>query len=443
MDYKTFLTTKKQIYSFYLGWIQEKTFRFYRGSHVPPTLWYTMYLPNCEKLPPVEKTLGLQLKELSQEEKEKFKENIEVQEKVLQMIQNRNEKHHYRCWLIQLTTGKGKSHVIMDITNYYQTNTLILCHNVKMLWEMREKFVKFSNITPCVYGGGKKELGPVTIMTKKSFTMDFAKIDFSFWLCLIDEAPIWFSKKFWNALNEFFHKKKWIALYGLSGTPYKNELDQEDLEKYFWETIKIKGQENNGYNIIPNFTFLDFYSQKRYLYENPAEMRTALQDDNERHKKQIEEIQKLSHSCVLILTDRVEEALEIFDSLSVNKWGFLMTGKTKIKDDEKNIEHAKERLELWEKVFIVWTIQKCGTGLDIPFIDSVFLASAIKFKGTVIQSIGRALRKYKNKDKVEVYIWNDLPILRGQRTQKIKAIKEEYKIQDSDIIYKKIWNKKP
>ena len=46
----------------------------------------------------------------------------------------------------------------------------------------------------------------------------------------------------------------------------------------------------------------------------------------------------------------------------------------------------------------------------------------------MIQSIGRALRKYQDKDKVEVYIWNDLPILRGQRTQKLKSIKEEYDI---------------
>ena len=428
MDYKNFLTIRKQVFSFYLGWMQEKVFRFYRGSHVPPTLWYTMYLPNCEKLPPVEKTLWLQLKELSQEEKEKFKENIEVQEKVLQMITNRNEKHHYRCWLIQLTTGKGKSHVIMDIANYYQTNTLILCHNVKTLWEMREKFVKFSNIAPCVYGGWKKELGPVTIMTKKSFTMDFAKLDFSFWLCLIDEAPIWFSKKFWNALNEFFHKKKGVALYGLSGTPYKNELDQEDLEKYFGATIKIKGQENNGYNIIPSFTFLDYYSPRRYLYENPAEMRTALQDDNDRLQKQVIEIEKLEANCILILSDRVEETKQLYEALWGKKWGFVMTGGTKQKDDEENIRLAEEKIRSREKIFIIGTIQKCWVWVDIPFIDSVFLVSAIKFKATVIQSIGRALRKYQDKDKVEVYIWNDLPILRGQRTQKLKSIKEEYDI---------------
>lgn len=438
MDYKNFLTIRKQVFSFYLGWMQEKVFRFYRGAHVPPTLWYTMLLPNCEKLPPVEKTLGLQLKELSQDEKEKFKENIEVQEKVLQMIQNRNEKHHYRCWLIQLTTGKGKSHVIMDIANYYQTNTLILCHNVKTLWEMREKFVKFSNITPCVYGGGKKELGPVTIMTKKSFTMDFAKLDFSFWLCLIDEAPIGFSKKFWNALNEFFHKKKWIALYGLSGTPYKNELEQVDLEKYFWATIKIKWQENNGYNIIPSFTFFDYYSPRRYLYENPAEMRTALQDDNDRLQKQVREIEKLEANCILILSDRVEETKQLYEALWGKKWGFVMTGGTKQKDDEENIRLAEEKIRSGEKIFIIGTIQKCWVWVDIPFIDSVFLVSAIKFKATVIQSIGRALRKYQDKDKVEVYIWNDLPILRGQRTQKLKSIKEEYGISENQLKILKI-----
>lgn len=76
--------------------------------------------------------------------------------------------------------------------------------------------------------------------------------------------------------------------------------------------------------------------------------------------------------------------------------------------------------------------------MDVGFIDSVFLVSAIKFKATVIQSIGRALRKYQDKDKVEVYIWNDLPILRGQRTQKLKSIKEEYGIQENQLKILKI-----
>jgi superfamily II DNA or RNA helicase len=87
-------------------------------------------------------------------------------------------------------------------------------------------------------------------------------------------------------------------------------------------------------------------------------------------------------------------------------------------------------LKCWEKVIIFWTIQKIGVGVDIPFIDTIFLTSAIKFKATVIQAIGRWLRKYKDKKDVLVGIWNDMEIYKYQRPQKIKAIKEEYWINN-------------
>lgn len=417
---RDFLTIRKEFYNFWLWAMSEKVFRYYQGNYMPPTYNYVKNPANCEVLPPVEKTLWLTLSDIPDNIREQFKENIEIQEQVLSAIKKRNEEFHYRCWLIQLKTGKGKSHVIIDVVNYYQTPTLILVHNVKTLWEMREKFVQFSNITPAIYGWGKKEIGKITIMTKKSFANDSENIQQKFWLVIIDEAPVWFSKKLWNSLNKFFHKQEWVALYGLSWTPYKNDLEQKDLEKYFGLTIQVK----NEYNIIPEFTFFDYYAKSRYEYETPAEMRGALADDRVRLEKQLEKIWEVSWNCTLILTDRKQEALEFQEYIWC--WSFLMTGDTKQKDDEENIEHLKTLLKKWEKVAIIGTIQKCWTGMDLPFIDSIFLASAIKFKATVIQSIGRALRKYEGKEKVNVYIWNDLPILKKQRTEKIKIIKSEY-----------------
>jgi superfamily II DNA or RNA helicase len=114
-----------------------------------------------------------------------------------------------------------------------------------------------------------------------------------------------------------------------------------------------------------------------------------------------------------------------------------MTGKTNSKDDENNIKRAENYLKFWKQVIIIGTIQKIWVWVDIPFIDTIFLASAIRFKATVIQSIGRGLRLHPSKTDVEVYVWNDLPILRGQRNEKEKTIKSEYKIEN--IIYKKLW----
>jgi superfamily II DNA or RNA helicase len=94
-------------------------------------------------------------------------------------------------------------------------------------------------------------------------------------------------------------------------------------------------------------------------------------------------------------------------------------------------------LKQGKEVIIIGTIQKIWVWVDIPFIDTIFLASAIKFRANVIQAIWRGLRLYPSKTDVEVYVWNDLPILRGQRNEKEKTIKSEYEIEN--IIYKKLW----
>lgn len=45
--------------------------------------------------------------------------------------------------MIVLGTGKGKSHVIMQLVERLQMRTLILTHNIKTLHEMEQKFKTF------------------------------------------------------------------------------------------------------------------------------------------------------------------------------------------------------------------------------------------------------------------------------------------------------------
>jgi superfamily II DNA or RNA helicase len=99
-------------------------------------------------------------------------------------------------------------------------------------------------------------------------------------------------------------------------------------------------------------------------------------------------------------------------------------------------------LEIYEKdkkpIIIIWSIQKVSTGFDYPIIDTVFIYSSIKFEATVIQSVWRCLRKFKDKTKVQVILWNDT-ILAKQRTQKMQAIMWEYWVTKKDIREIKIW----
>jgi superfamily II DNA or RNA helicase len=79
-----------------------------------------------------------------------------------------------------------------------------------------------------------------------------------------------------------------------------------------------------------------------------------------------------------------------------------------------------------------------GRGVDIPPIDTVFLYSPVHFRGTVVQAVGRALRKFPSKVDVMIYDWCDMPILKKQQQGRLKDYSAEYKIDKKDFNFIKL-----
>jgi superfamily II DNA or RNA helicase len=61
-----------------------------------------------------------------------------------------------------------------------------------------------------------------------------------------------------------------------------------------------------------------------------------------------------------------------------------------------------------------------GEGFDCPPLDTVFLVFPMKFKGKVVQYVGRVLRRHDGKDTVEVHDYVDeaVPILAYTRRER-------------------------
>lgn len=437
LDIQNFLTIEKLEYSYWVWRNILKKIRLYdkKSDFLPPTINYTYNyevlkkIPVCEKYEPL--VYYFQKNDINDEIKERFKKNIEIQWKVLEKIKARKEKN-YKCWLIKLSTWIWKSHVIIDIIELYNVPTLILVHNIKTMTDMHNNFKKFTNYKKIwLWWWQHKKEKEITIMTKKSFCLHYDKLENNYWLILVDEAPVWFSSMFYYTMNKYNNNRKWVWFYGLSATPEKIDLNEQDLAKYFGRIIQVNEEDEE--KIQPKFKMFDYRYHWIYLYENPAEMRTALTENKERIKIQIEKARELIQwrNCILILTDRVSEAEYFYNNVWWNK--YIITWKTKDVDDIAKIKEAEEKIKQGKKIILIWTSQKIWIWVDIPFIDCIMLISAIKFHSTVIQSVWRWLRKYEWKKDCLIWIWNDLPHYQGQKREKIKTIETYYWMNKTNI----------
>ncbi len=348
------------------------------------------------------------------------------QEYIMNTILKWNNTYHYNCWLINMKTWRGKSFIIMELVKLFGTNTLILCHNVKTVKEMITKFKQYMWLDVGEFTGTKKSLDTITITTHTSFVKQKWDI-WNYDLLIMDEADRGLSKEMIHSMCKSPAK----AMYWLTWTPYRKEFNKEDMQKIFGKMIEFVDW---GYNIIPQVTCIRYKSKafKTYEYQNFAEEKSLLINDNERLATQMKFITEelKDRKAILILTERIEEADNYYNELSkYTENVFKVTGQTKIKDDEDNIA----KLYDWKNRIIIWTVWKMARGVDISIVDTVCIFASLQFRWTIIQATGRALRKHKNKDNALLVMWSDIWLLDSQHYQRIKAVCKEYKLSKDDI----------
>ena len=92
-----------------------------------------------------------------------------------------------------------------------------------------------------------------------------------------------------------------------------------------------------------------------------------------------------------------------------------------------------------ETMIVVATGQKIGEGFDCPRLDTLMLASPVKFDGRLIQYVGRLNRTYEGKTDVIVYDYVDahIPIFDNQYRNRLAAYKRiGYRIQSGETAEK-------
>ena len=371
---------------------------------------------------------------------------------------------HNSKGIVHMGTGKGKSRVIYAATCELWNSALILTHNIQTAKDMYQWFLKNTNIPPeliaCTYSGSKNphnENTKIHIMTHASFKKKRKEMYKSWELyntIFYDECDFHLSfpkNQDYDCMIGALIISEQERLYGFTWTPYRAEWGTEALIRVF-KNIRtyvpnkliqpelsdsdsyILDKQNSNlptseekYYYKPKIYQIDYYSEEDYIIENRHELVKELVDDKLRKRTQLSFFSQHKRKRNLILVKSVQESYDIFYELSQDyPEAVLMNWDLNQKQEKENIKFIQECIALQKWFIIVGTIDKIGRWVDIPPIDTLFLLSPVKFQWTVVQAVGRALRKYPGKEDVIIYDRCDLPILRKQKNQRATAYHSEY-----------------
>ena len=142
---------------------------------------------------------------------------------------------------------------------------------------------------------------------------------------------------------------------------------------------------------------------------NYTKLITNLTNDFNRNLCVIDELIDQKGKSCLILSDRLEHLEKLISMLptDMRKQAVMISGKMTSKKGKAEREQALEDMRKGDKKYLFATYSLAREGLDIPRLERLFMASPIKDKAWVIQSIGRIARVFENKSNPIVYDFVD------------------------------------
>ena len=327
-------------------------------------------------------------------------------------------------FILDLSTGAGKSLIIADIAKRLGDDILVLVPSKELLEQNYQKMIDYGieGVTMFSASVNKKEIGNITLATIGSIYKKPEEFK-HFKYVIVDECHGINSKG--GMYMEFFKAIGMPKICGLTATPYR--LDQiyvsnkfggkeakasirmiNRIRPYFfgsivykkemWELIKegylspIEYKIDLGYSGIPlevNTTGGDYTTKSLEAFAD------------HQNKRLIEVVRGAQSRGMakrgLIFISSAKRAQEARDTLRADGIDVeVVTADTKKKERERIVADYREGKLRWLINFGVFT-----TGLDVPEIDCIIMARPTMSVALVQQMIGRGVRlDPNNPDKV-------------------------------------------
>jgi superfamily II DNA or RNA helicase len=345
---------------------------------------------------------------------------------------------HNRKLLIS-PTASGKSLMIYSLVRYYvekEQKILLVVPTTSLVEQMYKDFLDYGwdadSYCHRIYSGKEKtNEHPVTITTWQSIH----RLDRSFFedynVIIGDEAHLFKSKSLIEIMTKLHHAKyrfgftgtldgtqthKWV-LEGLFGPSYKVTRTAELMEQGYVSKLNIR------------CLVLKHSPQKFEKYEDEIQYLIG----HEKRNKFITNLSLDLNGNTLVLYSRVEShGAILYDQINNNKRNgrkvFFIHGG--IDTDER--EMVREIAEKENNAIIVASYGTFSTGINIKNLHNVIFASPSKSRIRNLQSIGRVLRKGKNKEKAVLYDISDDCTYNSRKNYTLNHLIERIKIYNEE-----------
>ncbi len=324
--------------------------------------------------------------------------------------------------------GSGKTVVGCGLISRYKVPTLVIVDRKPLVDQWRERLLTHLNLDTKeigqLGGGRSKTKGMVDVVMVQSLARrdDVAALTADYGLVIVDECHHVPAVTFERAVREI-PVRRWV---GLTATPYRRDglqammamhcgpvrhtmsppvgADRHKLELIVHETTHEAT--DNGQHIQATF---------RELVED--EVRTAgICDD-------VATASVNGRNCLVLTrwTEHLDLIAAALRSRGVNP--LVLHGQMGKKARTAVLQKLDQSSDPVGGLVLAATASLLGEGFDCPPLDTLFLAFPIKFKGSVVQYVGRVLRPTADKMSVEVhdYVDTQVPVLARMHSERRKA----------------------
>ena len=334
--------------------------------------------------------------------------------------------------LQQIATGAGKTITTATLSHIAEPygRSIVIVPNKSLVEQTEEDYIN-CGLDVGVYFGDRKQLGKthtictwqsLNILDKKtkdgSAVLSLAEFLEGVSTIIVDEVHQAKAEVLKNLLTRNLRNAP--IRWGLTGTVPKEKFEFESIHASLGPVIgniTAKELQDKGVlsqchvnvcQLIDTVAHRDYQGELKYLTSNEARLQYIA--------KMMNKISETGNT--LILVDRIS-AGKLLEELIPNST--FVSGAVKVKDRKETYDTIKEGTN----EVIIATYGVAAVGLNIPRIFNLVLIEPGKSFVRVIQSIGRGVRKAKDKDFVQIWdITSTCKFAKRHLTQRKKFYKE-------------------